>query len=588
MSAWNKQVDDIVGDLLAKRQVEARTRQLKSLGKLATPGLLQHLVSTERAPKTMALFGLQFCWSDEALEPVSRLLASVDSELRRMASIVIDRALGREGLAKACEPYVFNADPEVAGFAFNYAEAVYPDLSRMEKAIRNPALAAAVGRNLPRYYSKTLSTATRALLGDSQPSVALAAAVSLIYQGDEGPQVREHMRGWLSAHPAAYREIAAEYFTWHGDENELEALNTADHRESDPHARGAIRAAIESIARRRTQSWPGDHPPSTMDEDCPYRIGPAAAVTRTEVKQALYASETFEPRWMYRGQPPEQRFDTCRRARVDIMRLALAAPAPAGSTQPEVFPADLAPAQRFVHPVREYEYERSNSYGVHTDKLNRAFKSAVHVGDDVAWHWTNGTVVSIADGLVREARYTHSWGYIVVVEHEIGTDLLPFAGSRNESELLALAKSMNEPLTGSRGGLMLCSIYAHLGPFLHVTPGKAVQAGDKLGTIGRGYTWENGGYPAHLHFAVHAGPYEQTFKLGSKVDITYRSKRYRGKVLDSDAETTRASIFRNGELEQVIRSTAWLCGYVSTGSWSSRTHGRLNPQSLLDAFNTAE
>ena len=58
-----------------------------------------------------------------------------------------------------------------------------------------------------------------------------------------------------------------------------------------------------------------------------------------------------------------------------------------------------------------------------------------------------------------------------------------------------------------RDGEPFCSLYAHLSPFLCVEEGAPVEKGEKIGSLGRSYTFENGGYRAHLHFGIHRGPY---------------------------------------------------------------------------------
>ncbi len=50
-------------------------------------------------------------------------------------------------------------------------------------------------------------------------------------------------------------------------------------------------------------------------------------------------------------------------------------------------------------------------------------------------------------------------------------------------------------------------LYAHLGDRAK-EKGDSVGIGDVVGTIGKGYTPENGWWEEHLHFAIYAGPWE--------------------------------------------------------------------------------
>jgi len=72
-----------------------------------------------------------------------------------------------------------------------------------------------------------------------------------------------------------------------------------------------------------------------------------------------------------------------------------------------------------------------------------------------------------------------------------------------------------------------------------VRPGEIVEAGQKLGAIGRCNSVDNGGYGAHLHFGIHKGPYA----------IDWR----------------------------------WVCGYVDPLLFKNGEHGWLDPQNFLQS-----
>ena len=58
-----------------------------------------------------------------------------------------------------------------------------------------------------------------------------------------------------------------------------------------------------------------------------------------------------------------------------------------------------------------------------------------------------------------------------------------------------------------RTGKVFFSVYGHLGERL-VETGEDVERGQKIGTVGRGWTPENGWWKnSHLHFAIYVGPW---------------------------------------------------------------------------------
>ena len=66
------------------------------------------------------------------------------------------------------------------------------------------------------------------------------------------------------------------------------------------------------------------------------------------------------------------------------------------------------------------------------------------------------------------------------------------------------------------------SVYGHLGERL-VTTGEDVERGQKIGTVGRGWTRENGWWKnSHLHFAIYVGPW-----IGVVLPGAYRNESRR-------------------------------------------------------------
>lgn len=67
------------------------------------------------------------------------------------------------------------------------------------------------------------------------------------------------------------------------------------------------------------------------------------------------------------------------------------------------------------------------------------------------------------------------------------------------------------------------SLYGHLGTsFKRI--GDKVELGEPLGFIGKGHTPENGFWPAHLHFALYAGPWKDEVLPGYWKDGEKRTR----------------------------------------------------------------
>lgn len=131
-----------------------------------------------------------------------------------------------------------------------------------------------------------------------------------------------------------------------------------------------------------------------------------------------------------------------------------------------------------VPPTRSFLSERGNDFGVKVKATDGPFADSVHVAQDVSWGEVMASVVAVAPGTVKLVRMAaESWGGLVVIEHQ------------------------------SPRGKTFCSLYGHLGPLITVQPGDQIAAGSKIGSLGRSYTAENGGYECHLHFGIYNQAY---------------------------------------------------------------------------------
>lgn len=540
MSLADDYVRDVFEALVAKRDVDAHTNLLAACGEDAVPVLLKELAGTDFARRKVALFGLQYCFSSLARRPVEALLEDRDPRLREMGAMVLSKHYGHAEIARLARKLQHHADPGIAGYALQHLEAQEPDAGRMRKALQDPRIGEWLWKYLPRYQGAEYADGTRALLEYSiapercDARVAAGALAGLLAQNDRRPETRACVRALLAHEAPRLREGAAEFLAWHGERADAEALARAAGCERDLHARAAMQAAGASIDRRET-------------------FGDTAAFKQ------FAAVEPSEPYWNYRGKPPEPAFAASRAARQALLARAFALPSQAaGSVAHATEPFKSAVARRLVTPVREYLDPGRTSFALISDSRNTGFRGMIHVGDDVGWFSDYGVVVACADGQVRQACCESTWGWLVVLEH------------------------------ATPGGDRFCSVYAHLSPFLTVRAGDLVQAGQRIGSIGRSFAWENGGYAAHLHFGLHHGPYIQCYKPDAPIDVRFEGYNYTGRVVRSDSENTEAVIITWDGLRHVTQPTSWLRGYVSMKQWNAARHRWLDPQQVLKQYADPE
>ena len=429
-------------------------------------------------------------------------------------------------------PLLGAADPAVAGAAFQAVERVGPDVARMKAFLADPRKWSCLLEYLPRYHDPALIPGVTHLLRRGDGSARAAAMVSLIHLNAADAATRKEVARGLRGGQAVVRDRAAEYLTWHGRRGDLAELEAAAKREREPHAKAAIEAAIRAIRRR------SEHAPGSADAPAPASrpVGKATYAGALDIltkrpgpdawRRAFAAYrrvEPFEPVWKYGTTAPDDS-EVLRRERKFAVQIALFA-IPAGSPPHETATpggADVPAAVRFLPPVRGYFDPKRKSFGLAASEGRGPFGGSVHVGDDCAWDRAHATVVAIAAGVVRQEQTGANWGGLVVIEHR------------------------------RPDGRAFCSLYGHLGPFLHVRAGQTVAAGRKIGSLGRACTWANGGYGAHLHFGLHDGPYLP------KPNV--------------DAPDSRRT---------AVSRSRWICGYVRPDLFRKAGHGWLDPQSFL-------
>jgi len=553
-------------DLHGGHHIELHTKALKGYGGAAVPGLLPAL--NDPALRSVSLYALQHCWSQQARSPVAALLADPDPETRHMAAIVLAKNEGIADLARLNEPLLEDRRPEVSGFAYERIEAQTPALERTQKFLQRPQLWDHVCKFLPRYHAPALTPQTRNVLNQGGMYAAFAAIASLIRQNDCSAATRKRMGEVLQDPTPEAREFAAEYLSWHGTAAERPLLRNALESEADIYAAASMRQALAAIERRAAHGDAALHGSEIAGgkvlhlryQRAAHLLDGSPTLEDRRAAFELYRdAEAVEPLFAYDGQPVPQDFVLERESRFALQARLFSIPMQgrlfprAGGKAETEWREDFsgAAAASLVPPLRDYFDPERDSYGRIQEESDGTFDGMVHVGEDLGWYRDHQTVVAIADGLVRHVSCQWSWGFMVIIEH------------------------------GDASGERFCSLYAHLGPFVCVVPGEQVSAGQKIGSIGRSFTWENGGYFAHLHFGIHLGWYWQIYRAGALIDVRFKGRQYLGRVVDSDPRTTRLEIHTPGGMRLVHQPTSWICGYLSKPFWRQKRHGWVDPQKFL-------
>ena len=185
------------------------------------------------------------------------------------------------------------------------------------------------------------------------------------------------------------------------------------------------------------------------------------------------------------------------------------------SDVPEKYLLDYPVADRFCPPVRSFffemvrtveivhgrrvTHERNGGYGLPAQHEVDG-ERPLHLGADVGWFRVGRPVYAVAAGVVRASdgpdsiaagwefdpadqpgppsagpRPKMRWGNVVTIEHRLPD------------------------------GAHVTTIYGHLGNERLVAAGDVVEAGQRIGAIGRKDAQVNGGFDPHLHFAVRRG-----------------------------------------------------------------------------------
>lgn len=517
----------MLSEMAAGRNIPEHSRRFQVFKQAAAAPLLRRVEGGSEALRLAALYALQYCWQAQALPPLLKAAEHPVADVRRVALAALGKNVPAAVLGPKLAPLAEHHDPGVARDAFPFAERLARSLPRMQRLLADSGSRESILGALPAYYAPSLTPATRAMLEQGTPAQQRAALVALIHQNALAPEDRAVVHQALSNKDARIREAAAEYLGWHGRAADLPLLQKAQEGEGDPYARASITGALESIrfredfkARLPRQTQTGDlvplPDPQTVRCYADFLPSLVSRPTREALERArswFVSADACEPLFIRRGEeaPHAARFQ----ARSALAQFLFAVPARVtGMLGDDDGHAEPPRATRFMAPVRGYVDPKRTSFGWHMDKAQEVFANSVHVGDDVGWEQDHLTVVCIAAGLVKHVAFTPTWGHLVVVEHQLAD------------------------------GARVCSLYGHLSPMLLVKPGDRVLDGQKLGSVGRSFTVENGGYLAHLHFGIHRGPF--------------------------------------------VQEQRWICGYVAPDAFSTGRHGWLDPQRFLKEHAAVE
>ena len=164
---------------------------------------------------------------------------------------------------------------------------------------------------------------------------------------------------------------------------------------------------------------------------------------------------------------------------------------------------------------RTFRHQLNGGYGLPVvSKIGD--KHLLHVGADLAWHRAGEPVYAMAAGIVRVSqgppRFDKGESRKEVGDANSAAAKTPARKSSTAALNRAIKQAHRALGWGNliviehrlSDGSFVTSIYGHLGPKRLVAVGDVVQAGQKIGTIGRAGE-ENGGYKPHLHFGLREG-----------------------------------------------------------------------------------
>ena len=145
-----------------------------------------------------------------------------------------------------------------------------------------------------------------------------------------------------------------------------------------------------------------------------------------------------------------------------------------------------SPSPRWVHPLLGQGEEEVAGVSLQPFANLRQGGRVFHTGLDVGACLDGAGLYAAADGVVRLIHTGSDMGTLIVVEHA-----LPRRATVN-------------------------AVYMHAGDTVFVRPAERVAAGQLLATMGLGFSAENGGHFAHLHYGLYPGAFDLAHNYGYK------------------------------------------------------------------------
>ena len=201
---------------------------------------------------------------------------------------------------------------------------------------------------------------------------------------------------------------------------------------------------------------------------------------------------------------------------------------------------------------RTVQHQLDGGYGL-AIRAKVAGKNLLHLGADVAWYRAGDPVFAIANGVVRtSAGPANDPKDAPRVDIPKGAQRGPEAKHPVGSAALQWGNLITIEHRSS-DGKYVTSIYGHLAQQRLVSVGDVVKAGQIIGVVGKPGI-ENGGYKAHLHFAILEGrmaePGAELFKSpwgGRQTPVTLVSlNEQEVEVKADEALPSQATINANG------------------------------------------
>ncbi|MEN8150135.1 MAG: HEAT repeat domain-containing protein [Planctomycetota bacterium] len=141
-------------------------------------------------------------------------------------------------------------------------------------------------------------------------------------------------------------------------------------------------------------------------------------------------------------------------------------------------------SKRWTGPILGWGEEEVSGTSLQPFANLRRNGTYYHLGQDVGACLDGAGYYAIADGVVRLVSGGSDMGTLIVTQHS------------------------------PDGKMLVNSVNMHGGDTVYVKPGEKVRCGQLLGTMGMGYSIENGGHFAHLHFGLYSGTYSDTHNYG--------------------------------------------------------------------------